>query len=245
MKSTPSGDPRKRRRRSISETFPFYPPAVWYSISPVLLPLLSFSTCLLPFCNQPAHMSHISHKVNFFDWLCNMWILVTGTRFEGGCSWNKIPKVKFFAIITWQKQVFELGNWISCWGWWTKYGEAHPKKRLVSFLFIYFYFFPFGSWGTIHHITFGGVCRWISSSSAFLNEPPVIEREGPQYKYAAQYHVANMASTANNAETGVGAWLPLRGLTDSVGRVLVHNQARSVCVCVFVFQLSILPTSLL
>ncbi|KAL3514663.1 hypothetical protein ACH5RR_027380 [Cinchona calisaya] len=49
---------------------------------------------------------------------------------------------------------------------------------------------------------------WVSSTSAFLNEPPVIASEGPRYKYASQYHVANMASSkTNNASTptGVGA----------------------------------------
>ncbi|CDP07497.1 unnamed protein product [Coffea canephora] len=49
---------------------------------------------------------------------------------------------------------------------------------------------------------------WISSNSAFLNEPPVIAGEGPRYKYASQFHVADMASSKTNnaaAPTGVGA----------------------------------------
>lgn len=47
---------------------------------------------------------------------------------------------------------------------------------------------------------------WISSDWAFLNEPPVIAAEGPKYKYAAQFHIADMASSkTNNAQTGVGA----------------------------------------
>ncbi|CAI9116767.1 OLC1v1018003C1 [Oldenlandia corymbosa var. corymbosa] len=48
---------------------------------------------------------------------------------------------------------------------------------------------------------------WISSNWAFLNEPPVIGNEGRQYKYASQFHVANMgpSSHTHNAQTGVGA----------------------------------------
>eukprot|EP00252_Welwitschia_mirabilis_P025259 TRINITY_DN7810_c0_g1_i2.p1 TRINITY_DN7810_c0_g1~~TRINITY_DN7810_c0_g1_i2.p1 ORF type:complete len:123 (+),score=28.14 TRINITY_DN7810_c0_g1_i2:139-507(+) len=34
---------------------------------------------------------------------------------------------------------------------------------------------------------------WTKSKWAFLNEPPVKAMEGPSYKYAAQYHVANKA----------------------------------------------------
>eukprot|EP00262_Sarcandra_glabra_P011474 TRINITY_DN2756_c0_g1_i2.p1 TRINITY_DN2756_c0_g1~~TRINITY_DN2756_c0_g1_i2.p1 ORF type:complete len:146 (+),score=33.28 TRINITY_DN2756_c0_g1_i2:72-509(+) len=32
---------------------------------------------------------------------------------------------------------------------------------------------------------------WTSSNWAFLNEPPVTAMEGPSYKYASQYHVAD------------------------------------------------------
>ena len=38
-------------------------------------------------------------------------------------------------------------------------------------------------------------CRWTRSNWAFLNEPPVIAGEVPKYKYAAQYHVATLASS--------------------------------------------------
>ncbi|KAL2538320.1 hypothetical protein Fot_19711 [Forsythia ovata] len=44
---------------------------------------------------------------------------------------------------------------------------------------------------------------WISSNSAFLNEPPVIVSDGPNQKYASQYHVANLTGlTKNHVETG-------------------------------------------
>ncbi|CAK9176380.1 unnamed protein product [Ilex paraguariensis] len=46
---------------------------------------------------------------------------------------------------------------------------------------------------------------WISSNSAFLNEPPVIESEGPTYKYAAQFHVASMAASKPHGQTGISA----------------------------------------
>ncbi|KZV14104.1 hypothetical protein F511_44426 [Dorcoceras hygrometricum] len=36
---------------------------------------------------------------------------------------------------------------------------------------------------------------WISSHSAFLNEPPVIAVEGSNRKYAAQFHVANITGS--------------------------------------------------
>jgi hypothetical protein len=36
---------------------------------------------------------------------------------------------------------------------------------------------------------------WVSSKWAFLNEKPVIASEGPIYKYASQYHVANKDSS--------------------------------------------------
>ncbi|XP_010672838.3 uncharacterized protein LOC104889342 isoform X1 [Beta vulgaris subsp. vulgaris] len=39
-----------------------------------------------------------------------------------------------------------------------------------------------------------GNCWWTRSNWAFLNEPPVIEGEVPKYKYASQYHIANLAS---------------------------------------------------
>ncbi|KAG8389932.1 hypothetical protein BUALT_Bualt01G0030300 [Buddleja alternifolia] len=35
---------------------------------------------------------------------------------------------------------------------------------------------------------------WISSNSAFLNEPPVIAQEGTAHKYVSQFHVADKAS---------------------------------------------------
>ncbi|XP_057532144.1 uncharacterized protein LOC130810187 [Amaranthus tricolor] len=38
-------------------------------------------------------------------------------------------------------------------------------------------------------------CWWTRSNWAFLNEPPVIAGEVPKYKYAAQYHVATLASS--------------------------------------------------
>ncbi|XP_020594889.1 uncharacterized protein LOC110034989 isoform X2 [Phalaenopsis equestris] len=43
---------------------------------------------------------------------------------------------------------------------------------------------------------------WTRSNWAFLNEPPVTAMEGPSYKYAAQYHVANIgrSKTVNNPE---------------------------------------------
>ncbi|KNA13174.1 hypothetical protein SOVF_118950 [Spinacia oleracea] len=36
---------------------------------------------------------------------------------------------------------------------------------------------------------------WTRSNWAFLNEPPVIQGEVPNYKYASQYHIATLAST--------------------------------------------------
>ncbi|XP_022852967.1 uncharacterized protein LOC111374527 [Olea europaea var. sylvestris] len=44
---------------------------------------------------------------------------------------------------------------------------------------------------------------WISSTSAFLNEPPVIASDGSNQKYKSQYHVANLAK--EHVETGIGA----------------------------------------
>lgn len=41
-------------------------------------------------------------------------------------------------------------------------------------------------------------CWWTRSNWAFLNEPPVIAGEVPKYKYAAQYHIANLASTKSD-----------------------------------------------
>ncbi|XP_008784906.2 uncharacterized protein LOC103703734 [Phoenix dactylifera] len=48
-------------------------------------------------------------------------------------------------------------------------------------------------------------CWWTWSNWAFLNEPPVTAMEGPSYKYASQYHVANFGSSsaANNSEISV------------------------------------------
>ncbi|KAI0523980.1 hypothetical protein KFK09_003344 [Dendrobium nobile] len=45
-------------------------------------------------------------------------------------------------------------------------------------------------------------CWWTRSNWAFLNEPPVTAMEGPSYKYAAQYHVADLGrpKTVNNPE---------------------------------------------
>ncbi|XAR61748.1 hypothetical protein NMG60_11016255 [Bertholletia excelsa] len=43
---------------------------------------------------------------------------------------------------------------------------------------------------------------WTRSNSAFLNEPPVIQSDGPAYKYASQFHVANIATS--NPHTGAG-----------------------------------------
>ncbi|KAL8145024.1 uncharacterized protein LOC141706778 [Apium graveolens] len=46
---------------------------------------------------------------------------------------------------------------------------------------------------------------WTSTSSAFLNEPPVISEEGKnQHKYAAQFHVPDMdASKPHHPRTGI------------------------------------------
>jgi hypothetical protein len=47
---------------------------------------------------------------------------------------------------------------------------------------------------------------WISSNSAFLNEPPVIAPEGTANKYTAQFQVANMASSAEpGGRTGINS----------------------------------------
>ncbi|XP_057502521.1 uncharacterized protein LOC130786261 isoform X2 [Actinidia eriantha] len=40
---------------------------------------------------------------------------------------------------------------------------------------------------------------WTRTSSAFLNESPVIAAEGPAYKYASQFHVA----ASSNSQTGI------------------------------------------
>ncbi|XP_010936690.1 uncharacterized protein [Elaeis guineensis] len=48
-------------------------------------------------------------------------------------------------------------------------------------------------------------CWWTRSHWAFLNEPPVTAMEGPSYKYASQYHVANFGSSkaVGNSEISV------------------------------------------
>ncbi|GMP81386.1 hypothetical protein CsSME_00036119 [Camellia sinensis var. sinensis] len=47
-------------------------------------------------------------------------------------------------------------------------------------------------------------CRWTRSSSAFLNEPPVIAAESPTNKYASQYHVAaGIATSKPSSITGI------------------------------------------
>ncbi|XP_073051527.1 uncharacterized protein [Primulina eburnea] len=45
---------------------------------------------------------------------------------------------------------------------------------------------------------------WISSNSAFLNEPPVIVVEGSNKKYASQFHVATGSNEARG-QAGIGA----------------------------------------
>ncbi|KAL2892743.1 Trans-4-hydroxy-L-proline dehydratase [Bienertia sinuspersici] len=45
-------------------------------------------------------------------------------------------------------------------------------------------------------------CWWTRSNWAFLNEPPVIEGEVPKYKYAAQYHIACLASPKPDTRVG-------------------------------------------
>ncbi|XP_050213030.1 uncharacterized protein LOC126664598 [Mercurialis annua] len=46
---------------------------------------------------------------------------------------------------------------------------------------------------------------WTRSNSAFLNEPPVLERASNTY--ASQFHIANAAaSKVNNNNTGISAW---------------------------------------
>ncbi|KAG0498419.1 hypothetical protein HPP92_003110 [Vanilla planifolia] len=46
-------------------------------------------------------------------------------------------------------------------------------------------------------------CWWTRSYWAFLNEPPVEAMEGPAYKYAAQYHIAETGRSGkmNSQET--------------------------------------------
>ncbi|KAG9449677.1 hypothetical protein H6P81_009642 [Aristolochia fimbriata] len=46
---------------------------------------------------------------------------------------------------------------------------------------------------------------WTRSGWAFLNEPPVTAMEGPAYKYASQYHVANLANSKNAGGQGISA----------------------------------------
>lgn len=46
-------------------------------------------------------------------------------------------------------------------------------------------------------------CWWTKSSSAFLNEPPVIE--SGSNKYASQFHIANIGSTKFNTGNGISA----------------------------------------
>ncbi|XP_068642326.1 uncharacterized protein [Aristolochia californica] len=46
---------------------------------------------------------------------------------------------------------------------------------------------------------------WTRSKWAFLNEPPVTAMEGPAYKYAAQYHVANLAKSKSAGRQGISA----------------------------------------
>ncbi|CAI9755876.1 unnamed protein product [Fraxinus pennsylvanica] len=47
---------------------------------------------------------------------------------------------------------------------------------------------------------------WISSNSAFLNEPPVIAPDGSNQKYKSQYHVATLTGiTKTHVQTGLGA----------------------------------------
>uniref|UniRef100_A0A5B7BJZ3 Uncharacterized protein n=1 Tax=Davidia involucrata TaxID=16924 RepID=A0A5B7BJZ3_DAVIN len=45
---------------------------------------------------------------------------------------------------------------------------------------------------------------WISSKWAFLNEPPVIASEGPAYKYASQFHLANMPASKPDSDPRTG-----------------------------------------
>ncbi|XXG64887.1 hypothetical protein AAC387_Pa05g2718 [Persea americana] len=42
---------------------------------------------------------------------------------------------------------------------------------------------------------------WTRSNWAFLNEPPVTAMEGPAYKYAAQYHVADVHKSKPEAHS--------------------------------------------
>ncbi|KAL5713422.1 hypothetical protein ACHQM5_015496 [Ranunculus cassubicifolius] len=44
---------------------------------------------------------------------------------------------------------------------------------------------------------------WTRSNFAFLNEPPVIEAEGPSYKYASQYHVTDFSSSRPTTLHGI------------------------------------------
>ncbi|KAI8009033.1 hypothetical protein LOK49_LG07G01284 [Camellia lanceoleosa] len=47
---------------------------------------------------------------------------------------------------------------------------------------------------------------WTRSSSAFLNEPPVIAAESPANKYASQYHVAaGIATSKPSSITGISS----------------------------------------
>ncbi|PKA56724.1 hypothetical protein AXF42_Ash012854 [Apostasia shenzhenica] len=46
-------------------------------------------------------------------------------------------------------------------------------------------------------------CWWTRSNWAFLNEPPVKEMEGPSYKYAAQYHVAELGRSRSTDNRGL------------------------------------------
>ncbi|XP_054818662.1 uncharacterized protein LOC129318113 [Prosopis cineraria] len=46
-------------------------------------------------------------------------------------------------------------------------------------------------------------CWWTKSSWAFLNEPPVMEAAAN--KYAAQFHVADLASSKMNSGDGISA----------------------------------------
>ncbi|KAK6115806.1 hypothetical protein DH2020_008075 [Rehmannia glutinosa] len=49
---------------------------------------------------------------------------------------------------------------------------------------------------------------WVSSNSAFLNEPPVIASDGTQQRYASQFHVTRTDGSSSNTphgRTGVSA----------------------------------------